>query len=175
MPSIAAATRARRSRERRRLMAGVGLLLAGALLVGLGAAGAVSGASAKTGAVVGGLAALGGLLALVARARLAERERAFVAVGVAVGLASLLFFWGLAPADLVANPSPVAVAAALGYLFGLTIVLAAVLAAVSVRPRADRAPDASATVAWRRSAPSQSSAADGGATDDELAFPLEDD
>jgi peptidoglycan/LPS O-acetylase OafA/YrhL len=181
MPSLADLPRARRRRERRRLATGVGLLLVGALLVGLGAAGVVRGGSVRTGVAAGGLAVWAGLLGLALRAPLAERERILTAAGAAVGLAGVLGFWAVAPADVVSGPLLAPFATALGYLLGLAVVLAAVLAAVSGRPTARGAasgPAASSpATAWRRSTGGGPSghAADGGSRDDDLSFPLEDD
>lgn len=174
MPSIAEATGARRTGERRRLLGGLGLLAIGAPLVGLGAAGTVSGTSARTGAVVGPAAVLVGLVALLGRARLGERERALASVGTAVALASLLFVWLLAPPAVLSRPA-VAGAGGLGYLSGLAVLLGAVLAGVTMdRPPTEsrRTPD----VAWTRSTDPRASrrAADGGQPDDR-SFPLEDD
>lgn len=177
MPSIAEATRARRGRERRRLVVGVGLVLAGALLVGLGAAGAVRGTTAKTGFVVGGVAVIAGLAAMALRAPLAERERALASVGAAVGVASLLFVWALAPAAVLSRPALTA-AGTLGFLSGLAVLLGAVLAGVTTGRSDGRRHRRSNAVSWTRSGPARrarNQAADGGTTDDEVTFPLEDD
>lgn len=165
MPSIADATRARRDRTRRRLLTGVGLLLAGALLVGLGAAGAASGLPVVTEVLVGGLAVWGALLVMAVRAPLGERERGLTAVGAAVGLAGLLAFWALAPPGTV---SVLALLAGLGFLLGLTVVLAAVLAAASLPGPVPRSTGPS-SVSWTRTAESPGSgsrATDGGETAD---------
>lgn len=177
MPSIAEATGARRRRERRRLAAGVGLVLVGTVLVGLGAAGAVRAGSLRTGATAGGFASWTGLLVLALVNSLDDDERGVVAVGSAVGLAGLLGFWAFSPANVISGP---ALLAGLGYLLGLSAVLATVLAAASVRAD-DRRPartsaGPSTPVTWTRSAGRDDggAAADGGATDDDdIDFPLE--
>lgn len=174
MPSIAEATRTRRDRERRRLATGLGLLVIGALLVGLGAAGSVEGTTAKTSFVIGGLAVVASLAVFAARAPLAERERALVSVGTAVSVASLLFVWALAPAAVLSRPALTA-AGTLGFVSGVVVLLAAVLAGVTVDRSGRRERSG---VAWTRSSDRRApngQAADGGSADDELSFPLEDD
>lgn len=178
MPSLADATRARRNRERRRLVIGVGALLAGALLVGLGTAGVVSGAPTKTGAVVGGLVVLAVLVGLLVRAPLGARERTIAGAGVGVGLASLVVVWAAAPAALLSGRTAATVVGAAGYAVGLTVVLAAVLAGVTIRRMVPRERTGSGEVSWTRSDPgtlAHERAADGGRKDEELSFPLEDD
>lgn len=174
MPSIAEATGARRRRERRRLLLGLGLLGLGALFVGLGAAGTVSGASGKAGLVAGGLAVLVSLAALTVRADLAERERTLGSVGIAVAAASLLLVWALAPAAVLSRPA-LAIAGALGYLSGVAVLVAAVLAGVTLdRPSPGRHRQ-SRGVAWTRDDSSRTPAADGGERDKELSSPLDED
>lgn len=177
MPSIAEATRARGGRERRRLAAGVALVLAGALFVGLGAAGTVSGTTPKTGLVVGSVAVVASLAALATGARLREHERALVAVGAAVATASVLFVLALAPAAVLTRPALTA-PAGLGYLAGIAVMLAALLAGLTLPDgRRSRRADGGA-VSWTRSGPDRTvreQAADGGTADDDLSFPLEDD
>lgn len=181
MPSLADATGARRRRERRRLATGVGLLVAGSLLVGLGAAGAVRAGSLRTGATAGGLAVWVGLVVLAVRAPLDEDGGTLAAAGAAVGLGGLLGFWALAPVDVFSGPVLPAFVAGFGYLLGLTVVMASVLAAATGRAvgRRPALGSAAATtpVAWTRAPDreSGSQAADGGSTDDDLSFPLEDD
>lgn len=176
MPSIAEATRTRGERERRRLVAGLGLLFIGTLLVGLGAAGSVDGGAAKTGFVVGGLAVVASLVVFAARAPLGDRERALVAIGTAVSVAGLLFVWALAPAAVFTQPALI-VAGSLGFVSGVVILLASVLAGVALDRSIARRGERS-EVAWARSGDDRGSnqqAADGGHTDDDLTFSLEDD
>lgn len=174
MPSIAEVTGGRQDHERRRRLAGFGLLLVGALFVGLGAAGVVSGASTKAGLLVGGLAVLASLFVLAAGAPLVEHERVLAAGGAALGAASLLVLWALAPAAVLSRPLLVGVAG-FGYAAGLTVLLAAVLAGVSL-DRWEPGREPSSTSGWTRSAPAsptEPAAADGGEDGDELAFPLD--
>lgn len=175
MPSIAEATRSRGDRERRRLVTGFGLLVIGAFFVGLGAAGSVEGTTVKTSLVIGGLAVVASLVVVAVRAPLGERERALVTIGTAVSVASLLLTWALAPESVGPRPASVT-AGTVGFVAGVVVLLAAVLAGVTVDRAGDR--PVKSEVAWTRStdqrAPNEQ-AADGGRSDDELTFPLEDD
>lgn len=177
MPSIAEATRSRGADGHRRLVAGLGLVLVGAVLVGLGAAGTAGGPAPTTGLVVGGLALLGCLWAVAARVPLHRRERALAAVGSTVAAASLLALWPLAPGGALPR-SALTVGAGLVYAIGLTVLLAAVLAGMTLPGRAEPGQPTSSSVAWTRSSsPSagEPRAADGGTAEDDLSFPLEDD
>lgn len=174
MPSIAEATRRRGDCERRRLATGLGLLVIGALFVGLGAAGSAAGHTAKASFVIGGLAVLASLAVFAARARLGERERGLVFVGIAVSVASLLAVWALAPAAVLSRPA-LAGAGMLGFVAGVVVLLAAVLAGVTVdRPVRGERRDVAWTRSTDRPAPN-GQATDGGQADEELSFPLEDD
>lgn len=174
MPSLAEVTRGRHAPERRRRLAGFGLLLVGAVLVGLGAAGTVSADSTKAGLLVGGFAVLAGLFGLAAVAPLGERERALAGAGAAVGAASLLALWALAPSAVLSRPVLI-LAAGFSYAAGLTVLLAAVLAGVTLdRGAPGREP--SSTSGWTRQTPGPPTgpaAADGGEAGDELDFPLD--
>lgn len=174
MPSIDEATRSAGSAERRRLAAGVGLVLAGTLFVGLGAAGTVGGAP-TTGLLVGGLAVIASLAALAVRAPLRKHERALVSVGAAIGTASSLFVWALTPAAAVGRPALQA-AGALGFLAGVAVMLAALLAGVTM-DRGERSPrTGDPAVSWRRStADATRQVADGGTTDADHSVPNADD
>lgn len=175
MPSLDAAIGHRRPDRRYRLVVGFGLFVAGTVLVGLGVAGATDAQSVPSGVFTGGLAALGGLFVLAVRAPLSEPERTSAAVGVAVGLASLLFLWGMAPADQPIVASVGVVVGVLGYLVGSAVVLAAVLSAVTSRQTRQSIP--SRSVRWRRreSAVDDSPTADGGSSGDDIALPVEED
>lgn len=165
MPSIAEATRSSRSGERRRLAAGVGLVLAGLLFVGLGAAGTVGGAP-KTGFLVGGLAVIASLAALAVRAPLRDHDRALVSVGAVIATASSLSLWALTPAAAFDRPALLA-GGGLGFLAGVAVMLAALLAGVTM-DRGDGSPHSGGTaVSWTRSNTGATrQVADGGTTDD---------
>lgn len=176
MPSLAEATQSRATDGHRRLVAGLGLVLVGAVLVGLGAAGTGGSPAPKTGLVIGGLALLVCLWIVAARVPMYRRERAMAAAGSTVAAASLLALWSLAPA-MAASHSALTVGAGLVYAIGLTVLLAAVLAGMTSPGRSAAGQSTSSSVAWTRpSSPSSSDprAADGGTTDDDLSFPLED-
>jgi len=167
VPSIAEVARARRGRERRRLFLGGGCLVVGALLVGLGAAGALSAASVRTQLIAAGAAVLVGVLVLAWRAALDEGERAVVAVGTAVAIASLLAYRGLAPAADVPVHDPALLVTGITYLGGLAVTLAAALAASSLPSPGQRPARSVEPVAWRRTSDegdSPAAAADGGET-----------
>lgn len=154
---------------------GLGLLIVGVLFVGIGAAGIVDGGTTITGIVFGGLATVISLAAIAVRAPLGDRERDLVFVGTAGSVASLLFLWALAPAAVLSRPALTA-AGTLGFVAGVVVLLAAVLAGVTV-DRPGRRRERSG-VAWTRSTDRRGpsgQAADGGQADDELSFPLEDD
>lgn len=171
MPSIAEATRARRGRRRRRIAAGVGLLLTGALLVAVGAAGAASAETIRNGAVVGGLAVLVCIVMLADRAPLGETERNVAAVGALFGLAGVFLFWAVTPGET--GSASGALFASIIYLAGVVVLGAAVLAAVtSPSPAVERL--SAESVTWERGEPSSTvgsvendATPDGGAPDDE--------
>lgn len=175
MPSISEATQASSGQRRRRIAAGLGLLLAGALFVGLGAAGAANAGSLRTGALIGGLAVLCCVVLLADRASLGERERSVAAVGAAVGLAGLFVFWGLPDGGSALDAA--VLGSATVYAFGVAVILGAVLANVTLRT-ADPRQFASDEVAWTRSdaagGPSEATA-DGGTPDDDITSPFDDD
>lgn len=176
MPSIAEAMRTRGVDGYRRLLAGLGLVLVGAVLVGLGAAGTVGGASPTTGLTVGGLALLVCLWFVALRVPLHRRERGMAAAGSTVAAASLISLWALVPTGVLPQ-SALTVGTGLVYAIGLTVLLAAVLAGVTLPGRGPADQSTSTSVAWTRSS-SQSAgeprAADGGTAEDDLSFPLED-
>lgn len=175
MPSISEATRSSTGQRRRRIAAGIGLLLTGALFVGLGAAGVVNAGSVRTGALIGGLAVLCCVVLLADRASLGERERSVAAVGAAVGLAGLFVFWALPDGGGALETA--VLGSATVYAFGIAVMVGAVLANVTMRT-SDSGQLGSDEVTWERtrsaSGPSEA-AADGGGADDDLAFPLDDD
>lgn len=175
MPSIAEATRSRRDAGHRRVVAGLGLVLVGAVLVALGAAGTTGGSA--SGLAVGGLALLVCLWVVASRAPLASRERRLAAGGSVVAAASLLSLWAVPPAG-VSLQHTLTVGAGLGFAVGLTVLLAAVLAGMTLPGRGRVDQSAASSVAWTRSSsPSagEPRAADGGTAEDDLSFPLEDD
>lgn len=175
MPSIAEVTRGTRIRRRRRLALGVGLVLIGAFLTGLGAAGAVSGSALRTGLLVGGLAVLVSLWWFALRTPLRERERSMAIAGTATATASLLGLWIFAPASILPQ-SVLVLAIGFVYATGVTVLMAAVLAGLTLPERGPRRDTTSGAVSWTRSdsgASRDRQAADGGATDDDLSFPLE--
>lgn len=174
MPSIAEATESHGPDGHRRLVAGLGLVLVGAVLVGLGAAGTTGGSAPTTGPVIGGFALLGCLWVVASRVPLRGLERGIAAAASVAAAASLLSLWALAPARAFTG-SALTVGAGLGFAIGLTVLLAAVLAGMTLPGRGSA--NRSSSVAWTRSA-SQSDrearAADGGTAEDDLSFPLED-
>lgn len=175
MPSIAEVTRGSRVRQRRRLALGVGLVLLGAFLTGLGAAGAVSGSALRTGLLVGGLAVLVSLWWFVLRTPLRDRERSMAIAGTATATVSLLGLWILAPASVL-PPSVLVLAVGIVFVIGVTVLMAAVLAGLTLPDRGPGRDSTSRAVSWTRSDAGGSpdrQAADGGATDDDLSFPLE--
>lgn len=176
MQSIADATGGHSHPNRRRLVAGVGLVLAGAIIGGLGLAGMLGAATVRGGLAAVGLAVLVGWVALAARAPLNERERAIAAVGLLVGFAAVSIFWAVTPSDVAADPSILTILSGLAYMAAVTLVMAAVLAVVSVRvvPRSKQSNPS--TTRWERtvgSNPPQHST-DGGEDEEELSFPLQD-
>jgi peptidoglycan/LPS O-acetylase OafA/YrhL len=175
MPSIAEVTGGSRVRRRRRLALGVGLVLMGAFLTGLGAAGAVSGSALRTGLLVGGLAILASLWWFALRTPLRERERSMAIAGTTAATASLLGLWILAPASVLPQ-SVLVLAIGLVYAIGVTVLMAAVFAGLTLPERGPRRDSMSGAVSWTRSDAGTNTdrqAADGGATDDDLSYPLE--
>lgn len=176
MPSIAEATQSHGPDGHRRLVAGIGLVLVGAVLVGLGAAGTAGGSASKIGLTIGGLALLVCLWFVALRLPLHRRERAMAAAGSTVAAASLLSFWALVPAGALPQ-SALTAGTGLLYAIGLTVLLAAVLAGITLPDRNRARQSTSSSVAWTRSTSQSASeprAADGGTTEDDLSFPLED-
>lgn len=177
MPSIADATQTRSGRERWHLAAGVGLLLLGTLFAGLGLAGAVGVTSVRSVGAIGGLAGLAGLLTLVARTPLDDHEAIAAVIGLGIGFAGVSSFWIVTPVELSPGLLAMPIASIFGYLVGVAIVLAAVLAAVSIRPSSGHRSNESPTVGWTRSDEGQHAhqpSADGGREEDDLSFPLDD-
>lgn len=169
MPSIAEATRASGDGSRRRLVVGMAFVLIGSLLVGVGAAGTVRGATIPTGLSVGGLAVVGCLTLLAARATRGRRERAVAFLGAMISGVSLVFPWAMG--SVVGGLWSV-LTAGVGFTIGLTVLLAAVLAGVTL-DRGDRTgPSPSSPVAWTRSEsdnPTSQPATDGGTAEDEYS------
>lgn len=176
MPSLAVATRAGGHRQRRRLVAGVGLLVAGGLFIGLGAAGVVNGASTKTGVVVGGAAVVISLITLSLRIPLGGRARTAAAAGAAVSAAGLLAVWALAPPAVLSRPLITGAGAAV-YLAGLGVLLSSMLAEAALDPAVTDGHRRAGEVSWTRTErdrTARNQATDGGSSEDDLSFPLED-
>lgn len=177
MPSIADATRTQAGRERWLLGAGVAFLLLGTLIAGLGVAGVIDAASGRSVGAIGGLAVLSGLVALVVRVPLDERAQMTALVGLAIGFAGVSAFWAFTPVDMFTSSPVMPIVTGLGYLVGVAIVLAAVLAAATIRPGGTRRVNESSPLGWTRSDDDRNAnqpAADGGHEDEELSFPLDD-
>lgn len=176
MPSIGEVNRDARGHYRRQLALGIGLLLAGSFLAGLGAAGTVSGSALRTGLVIGGLAVLLSLWGFARRITLRDRERSMAVAGSIAAMASLPSLWVLAPSEVLPR-SMLVIAVGLIYTIGITVLLAAILAGITL-PEAGPNRTTSRPVSWTRS-PSDSGkgrqAADGGREEDDLSFPIEDD
>lgn len=176
MPSIAEVSRDSRGRYRRLVALGFGLVLIGAFLVGLGAAGTVSGFTVKTGLTIGGLAVLISLWGFAARIPLRPGERSMAVAGTMAALASLLSLWGLSSSGILPQTMIVS-AVGLIYAIGITVLLSAVLAGITLPEHGlDRA-STSEPVSWTRS-PSESrkprQTADGGTVEDDLPSPFDD-
>lgn len=177
MPSIADATRTQAGRQRWLLAAGVVTLLLGTVIAGLGIAGVVDAASVRSAGAIGGLAVLSGLVALVARVPLDEREEVTAMIGLAIGFAGVSAFWAVTPSDVFTGSLVPSIITGFGYLVGVAVVLAAVLAAVSIRPERPQQANEPSQLGWTRSDDNRNAnqpAADGGQDDEELSFPLED-
>lgn len=177
MPSLADATRTGGDRQWRRLVAGVGLLVAGGLFIGLGAAGVLHGASTKTGVVVGGGAVVLSLIALSLRIPLGGRARAAAAAGAAVSMAGLLAVWALAPPAVLSRPL-ITGAGVFVYLAGLGVLLSSMLAEAALGPAFTGGRRRAGEVSWTRTERdrgARNQATDGGSSEDDLSFPLEDD
>lgn len=177
MPSIAEVNRNGRGRYRSLFALGLGLVLVGAFLAGLGAAGTVRGSTVRTGLMVGGLAVLLSLWGFAARISLGQRERSMAVAGTMAGVASLLSLWVFSSGEVFPQTMLI-VAVGLIYSIGITVLLSAVLAGVTLPDQGVGRAPTSRNVAWTRSAPEsreRRQAADGGTEEDDLSRPSKDD
>lgn len=151
MPSIAEATGGDPDYASWKLAIGFGMVLLGGLFVGLGVGGLSSGSSVRTATLAGGLFVLLALFVVATQVPLGERERTFVVTGSSIGFASALLFWALAPPVGPASAEPGIVVTSFGFLIGLAIELAAVLAGITAHSGYGNRSELKAVVEWDRS------------------------